>query len=331
MHVFVTFRAFCFALAHATPGAAHSYTAVLLRAEVRDSFRRKGNRQAVYNVAGAHQAHYTTSPKENSIRYDAEEKHLIIELAFEQQSSAHTFFNSLNALNPTGGDGVVILKGTCEYGSKLTLDSAVFAQDYRALQFDSPEGSRDSVASSAEFRLGGGKTQSIKIFQSLQPREIESGPGFECCHIKDKAVSVGKDKTDINNFLAMSPSLHAMYDGNRAINPRMVIDFLGCDAHGPIEYNDGVGGTEDRHRVFLSLKWHSQMARAGYKEGFKDGVVSVDGGMEQHFYVDVLDVAKFKAFVDWKAASTREKWSPQAPGDHSSEDGSENGGDGGEG
>lgn len=105
-----------------------------------------------------------------------------------------------------------------------------------------------------------------------------------------------QDKTDINNFLAMSPSLHAMYDGIRAINPRMVIEYVGCDAEHPIEYSDGSGGLEDRYRVYLSLKWHSHMARAGYREGFKDGVVSMDGGMEQQFVVEVLNVRKFKAF-----------------------------------
>lgn len=195
---YVQLCAFCFA--HATLGAAHSYTAVFLRAGVRDSFRRKGNRKTVHALAARYQAYYTTSPKEDSIRYDAEGKYLIIEVAFEHQRGAHAFFNSLNALNPIGVDPVVERLDMCEYVPKLSMDSAIFEQHYRALQFDSPEGSRDSAASSAEFRLGHGKTHSISRYQSFQPGEIENGPGFECCHIKDKAVCVGKTRQTLTTF-----------------------------------------------------------------------------------------------------------------------------------
>lgn len=105
----------------------------------------------------------------------------MVEVAFENKGLARQFINDLNPLNRHTERRVVRLVAMEKYTKALDDDDMIFEHHYHSRDHDSPAGSRDSVASSAQFLP---VSNPVVQFQSIQPLEYGYGGGFEMCHIK---------------------------------------------------------------------------------------------------------------------------------------------------
>jgi len=272
-----------------------------MNVSITDSFNRRGNRAAVYEMASTRQAYYTTPEKTDSIRYESST--LVIRLAFESKALARGFYDDLDTLNNPEGERVVG-DMSIEMCSKMLDDSdMVFRYHYQSTDYDSPMGSRESVASSVQFLP---ILNPIVQYQSFQPLVYAHGGGFQMCHIKSKRFCTKKERSDPNNFFACTPSFHKMFDGQTHGTPTVMVKVASVSAEPTSLVVES--GTQTRYRVELEIDFRDELAFLGLEGEFKDGTWSSDDRLTHKTWVYVLDTSLFKKYMKWKVKDTQNKW-----------------------
>lgn len=284
----------------------HRVTATFAHIVIRDSKKHRGNRKIVFFRAGG-SAYYTTPTKQDSVMYVGDDLH--IKVAFRSEDKAHLFINSLGELNPSLGDPVVEVVCLSPYEHDITSDDMIFEWHYKKGDNGSPSGSRES-ASSAGYVMAASKRERIVKYQRLEPGGAEKAVVLEMAHIKDKCFCAPHEKTDRNNFLAMSPTAHKMLDGNLWLNPSLIIKIENADTENFLEVESENGHTERLYDVTLRVEYFNPEVAANSMLMFKREATSAGDGITHYVPVKVLDVAAFSSYIKWKANDTLNKWDP---------------------
>lgn len=261
----------------------------------------------MYYHAGG-KAYYTTPTPSDSIAYDGND--LVIKVAFQNQGSAGTFINNINELNPEFGGPVVQMVESRPYHGSLDMSNLVLEQHYRASDTSSPAGSRDSASSTgSSFVIPVHKKTMLIQHQCLQDARLVASAGFEMAHIKPRCSCTDSEKKDINNLLAMTPDLHSMFDGRMSI-PKVLIEFMEADESDFTTITLPNGVAANIYKVMLRVTYYDEDARDASSVQFKAGTISSEDGMTHRVVVGVRNIAKFRAFIDFKVDATRDSWNP---------------------
>ena len=158
-------------------------------------------------------------------------------------------------------------------------------------------------------------TEPLFIFQSLENKKSYRGLTLpEKAHIVPNADIIhgefwGEDDPQ-NNRLALSTDLHKLFDGRHTEmgGPGFVITFLQATG----ETTQHSGG--NRHGVRIQLTFFLTINDTYCRDDFvwREGTVKI-GADKLEMTLFVLDVTKFKTYLDYKEKLTNHRRDPDAP------------------
>ena len=282
---------------------------MLVHIVIRGSKHARGNRKVVFEHAGG-TAFYTTPNKADSIKYIDQDLH--IRVAFTNTANAGLFINKLGELDPLAGRPIVDVVETCEYPHPLNMHNMIYEMHYGCFETTgSPGGSRDSLASTGGYMMPNEMKRSILAHQRLEPEMLMEAVPFEMAHIKDRCFCTPDEKKDRNNFLALSPTLHKMFDGSQRGIPTLLVSIESVDRLNPREQTGEDGRKEKLYTVQLCVQYHNKRAADASPVRFKDKTLGGQSGMEHLVEVEVTDHKAFEEYITWKMNDTKNKWDPE--------------------
>ena len=158
------------------------------------------------------------------------------------------------------------------------------------------------------------KKQAIISNQSLEPVSLAIAVAFEMAHIKDRCVCTSDEKKDRNNFLALSPSLHKMFDGNQRVVPTVLISIDAVCSVDPRTEVGEDGRKENLCKVRLRVRYFSEEVARFSPIQFKDQTPAGRDGMEHLVEVEVTDHKAFEEYITWKMNNTKKRWEAKIRG-----------------
>jgi len=245
-----------------------------------------------------------------------EEQDLVFSIVFTAHRDAALFCNDVV---PTGlgfsADNVVV---SSPMVVDVTTIQNIRAWDYRS---DDEPGSHRCGDSESTVYTAAEPDGDLAKFQSIElPRNIRKGT-VDSAHLVHKtAVEVQGVEDNDNNRLALSPSLHRMFDGRRNQHgyghnrfPQVMIE----PARAPPNGDDGATATmtdsdgEARERAWVKVTGFEVIDCETISFYMKEGTQSVklvDGFIDYYTFVYVKDVEQFYSNLEWKAAETKSIW-----------------------
>jgi len=277
----------------------------------------KGVRRYVYSAASRVGAFVedkdgdtTTVPHRLAIRY--EKYDLVFRIVFLDVTNAAIFLNDL-APGVLGMDTVNIdVVGPTRETVKNCI--VVRTSDYKS--DDEPGSDFCSMSASTNYTLVEPLSDQA-IYQSVEdPKFLRRGV-LESAHLVHKSVVDEEDVTDDdNNRLALSASVHRMFDGRRNQHgygdgrfPQIKIEPV--DDTKPAEVIQDSKG-HARTKTWVKI---SSFSMAEYetmvvyiKDGTTTSTTRSDGVPDLYTFVYVKDVSLFKSNLEWKSAETTSAW-----------------------
>lgn len=204
-----------------------------------------------------------------------------------------------------------------DYRCPLNLRDMIYESHYRlARNTGSPGGSRDSLSSTGGgYNIPRAKRQKVIGYQRLEHANVEDAVILEMAHMKDKCFCDKEELKDRNNLLALSPTLHKMFDGNRQKVPTVLVTINSVDLeHPPREKTEVSGRKEFLYKVQLRVQYTSVEVAVASTIRFKDKTIEIESDMGYFVEVEVKDPEAFPTYINWKANDTRNKCNPQPEG-----------------
>lgn len=298
-------------LPHALPlrccvllSAAH-----IVHARIAGCLRFKGIRATIYELAEGHTAYCFGGFHQDCIKYTDDDLHLCLGFKMEQQAlDFQTLLwkmgrgEVVRSLAGKVHDVVVTSGGATQLGDRISPNQ------YDAGATESPAATLEDAASMA----GSSTTtnQSVALESPLaQYMSIEKPTAFvggvDKAHIWPRKLCKGTEAQDPNNFLALSKTLHACFDGPHHGVPRIAIRPLIATATAPA----AVPGR--RQKVEVAVEGQDAEVISWLSFVLKDGTQRVETSLGSdvfHTWVQPEDPRAFCGYLQRSYAATKQSW-----------------------
>lgn len=257
-----------------------------------------GLRKQVYLAAETNVGVY----KENGCAIERDGEDLIVDIVFRREENAHHFLTSLLNFcewNHAKYEDVVIevFEGVLMVDIKGHLRT-ITRMDYKPEDTDSPDGTASQSATAQTFLAA---TDPLTMFQSVERPSLFRSGKAHACHIIDKKLLPPDKKgvRDENNLLAMTGTMHSMFDGTTAEDEIPTFRISAEEETGK--------SVEGRHEVVLKIEALNEEV-ADDVECFLRDRFRREAGRFFYLSVFVKDVELFKYNVSFKYDRTSKRW-----------------------
>jgi hypothetical protein len=286
----------------------------VVRAEIRNCLDVKGARARIFTEAQERQAYYSKASPDTAIHYDGQD--LRIDLNFELKEKANDMQSWL-VLADAGRLLVASLKGRIhdirvEASSAVTLGERVLVSDYDPSTSTSPAETYADIL--PEESVSTHSTATITS-EFVQCQSIETSRALQICGV-DRAHIIPRGECakrrvvdDTNNLLALTKTLHYMWDG-----PHHKVPVFGIRpaVEGEPFFTPEYQSDSNRHRVGVVVVPRDVGDADIVARDLKEGTVrtlDAEGGVCFGSWVDVLDPNVFCTNLRTRFAMTRAEWS----------------------
>lgn len=240
--------------------------------------------------------------KANGCAVERDGEDLLIDVAFNTKDNAVRFMTSLKNLcgwSHIEYDEVVIevFEGEVMTDHK-GASRMIVREDYNPEETTSPEGTPSHSTSAQTFLLA---TEPLTRFQSVERPSLFRSSKPHACHIIDKKLLPKhlKHVVDENNLLAMTGTMHSMYDGTTRDEDIPTIRISADEETRP--------SAEGRQEVVLKIEaLNEEVAddvECFLRKGFRR-----EAGRFLYVSVFVKDVELFKYNLSFKHERTSRRW-----------------------
>lgn len=257
-----------------------------------------GLRKQVYLAAETNVGMY----KGNGCAIERDGKDLVVDIVFRTMENAHHFMTSLLNLcewNRAKYEDVVVevFEGAVMVDVKGNV-RVITRMDFKPEDTDSPDGSASQSQTAQTFLSA---TDLLTRFQSVERPSLFRSGKAHACHIIDKKLLPPEKKgvRDENNLLAMTGTMHSMFDGTSAEEEIPTFRIS-------VEKETGESN-EGRHEVVLKIEALNEEVAHDVQCFLRDGFRREAG---RFFYLSVFvkDVELFKYNISFKHDLTSKRW-----------------------
>jgi hypothetical protein len=252
----------------------------------------KGVRALLYRKAQEHFSFCVDGTHDQCIRYD--DNDLILRLGFEQKEQAFHIQNLL----------WVTVINLSQLGVRIS------ANQYDATAFDSPAQTLDDAIDTDTSSLSSNHTVALDSelaqYQSIEHFAALRAGGVDSAHIWPSRECTKAEQQDVNNFLALSKTLHSAFDG-----PHGGQHGVPTIAIRPLQLPSSTAAGAVRQRVEIAVECQDAEVFKYVRSVLKIGSSIVEGenGSEEfHTWVDVPDPQAFCNYLQKTYNRTREHW-----------------------
>ena len=290
------------------------YVYYLMKATIKNSKTRNGWRSGVYTMCAKALGYYNVD-KAQSIYYEGDDLH--INILFSGADNCHALLNALyETRNQYYVGAEIVCERTFQQIDLLAQPSVILASDYVTEDFDSPAFTdRISFDDSASICSLSNPTAYLLMLENPEWGYLVGLDVYDC-HLMSVS-QYPEEKSNPNNILRLSWSLHQRFDGlktqGRHMVPQIAIGFVCAEKQEQIQVSPGY--TEPKYRVKVSIESPDQRVLEAAGSMLKVGSESnpdTDGKLYSFVYVD--SDTDFKRCLTVKYEETKALWERHSAG-----------------
>ena len=272
-------------------------TLFVYNGRIAGSMNIKGNRRKLYSYAMEVAGIYPQPPTA-AFQYDSqngENKDLLIHVVFESKNNAIQFETFAHQLSSAGS--------ASQFEKPLNFEfKRIWASDYVEDESDSLPYTVDLSISHTSVA----ENEDAYIYQRIESEENLHIAGLirssQRAHIIPKAhcraflTTYGKYRTDENNIITLSATMHQAFD---SALPLFKLHF--------IEASD-TPVLNSRYKVKIELETYNQVCANTFFPRLKDGTIRTDNPLICFVFIHVIDWKTAKLCLDWRSNNINQIW-----------------------